>query len=216
MTLLAPFALACIETTLNRLLGRDPAAAPRLGALDGRRVLLRLERPSLLLLVHFQRDGLNLAQLVDAEEGDADAVVELDLDALGALAAGESVDKLMFEGRLAVRGDIQLLHQVRTLLLDLDVDWEGGLAELVGETPAQALALGIRRLAAFGVRSGRELREDLREYALEEGRLLAGRDQLAVAREQLTLLEISIDRLQARLARIERLLGERHGGGSVC
>ncbi|WP_338061219.1 hypothetical protein [Kushneria phosphatilytica] len=74
--------------------------------------------------------------------------------------------------------------------------------------PAHSLATGLRRIGHFGVRSSHSLEQDLREYVFEEGRWLAGRNQLDIAREHLTELEIATDRLEARLERLSRRLRE--------
>ncbi|WP_355659564.1 ubiquinone biosynthesis accessory factor UbiJ [Halomonas salifodinae] len=197
--------LAALESTLNALLARDPAAPGRLARLDGARLLLRLERPALAVLVHFHDQGLMLLRAETCEEHDADAIVELDAETLGALLGGESVERLMFQGKLAVRGRVPLLEQTRDLLLDLDLDWEAELADWLGEVPAHSLAEGLRRLTRWGLRSQRELRSDLSEYLSEEVRLLPARRQLEVLRDHLTELEVATDRLEARLARLRRL-----------
>lgn len=209
MALTFPLLLAAAERTLNALLARDPAAPSRLRQLAGKRLLLRLERPRLTLLVGFHERGLDLAQAPDAEESDADALLEIDSEALSALLAGESLERLMFSGRLSLRGQTHLLEATRTLLMDIDLDWEASLAEWLGDGPANALAEGLRRFAEFGLRGQRELRADLADYVFEEARLLPGQAQRDVLRDHLTELEIATDRLEARFARLERKLAAR-------
>lgn len=209
MALTPPLLLAAAERTLNALLARDPAAPGRLRRLAGKRLLLRLERPRLTVLVGFHEQGLDLAHVPDAEESDADALVEIDSEALAALLGGESLERLMFSGRLSLRGQTHLLEATRTLLMDIDLDWEASLAEWLGDVPANALAEGLRRFAHFGLRSQRELRSDLADYVFEEARLLPGQAQRDVLRDHLTELEVATDRLEARFARLERKLAER-------
>ncbi|WP_136069028.1 ubiquinone biosynthesis accessory factor UbiJ [Modicisalibacter radicis] len=209
MALTPPLLLAAAERTLNALLARDPAAPGRLLRLAGKRLLLRLERPRLAVLVGFTAQGLDLSHAPDAEEGDADALVEIDSEALGALLGGESLERLMFSGRLSLRGQTHLLEATRTLLMDIDLDWEASLAEWLGDVPANTLADGLRRFAEFGLRSQRELRADLADYVFEEARLLPGQAQRDVLRDHLTELEVATDRLEARFARLERKLAER-------
>ncbi|WP_136255579.1 ubiquinone biosynthesis accessory factor UbiJ [Onishia niordana] len=196
--------LAGFERTLNALLARDPAAPARLAALDGSRLLVRLERPAYTLLVSFDAHGLSLCRGEGLADEDVDVIVEADSEALGELIGGESGERLMFRGRLAVRGRAQVLEQARDLLLDLDFDWEGELAHWLGDMPANSLAEGLRRLARWGLRTRQELTADIGEYVFEEARLLPGRQQLNVMRDQLTELEIASDRLEARLERLKR------------
>ncbi|QOR37554.1 hypothetical protein HNO52_02735 [Billgrantia diversa] len=206
MTLTPTLLLAGIERTLNALLARDLAAPARLARLSGSRVLLRLERPSLALLLSFHHYGVDLMRQEAPDESSADAVVELDAETLGELLGGESMERLMFRGRLAVRGRVHLLEEVRDLFVDLDIDWEGELAQWLGDVPAHSLAEGLRRMARWGLRAQQEMRADIAEYVFEEARLLPGRHQLEALRDHLTELEVATDRLDARLARLRRRL----------
>ncbi|MFP4263304.1 MAG: SCP2 domain-containing protein [Halomonas sp.] len=206
MALTPTLLLAGAERTLNGLLARDPAAPGRLARLAGQRLLVRLENPALALAIHFHPEGLDLLRPNDADEAEYDAVLELDAETLGALLGGASMERLMFQGRLAVRGRIPLLEATRDLLLDLDLDWEGELARWLGELPAHSLAEGLRRLGRFGLRTREEFCADLSEYLVEEARLLPGRPQVEVLRDHLTELEVAADRLEARLARLHRRL----------
>ncbi|MGO2133198.1 MAG: ubiquinone biosynthesis accessory factor UbiJ [Halomonas sp.] len=206
MALTPTLLLAGIEKTINALLARDPAAPQRLRRLTGKSILLRLESPSLTLAVHFHPQGLDLMREPDTTEGAHNAVVELDSDTLSALIGGASIEQLMFQGRLSVRGPTQLLEAARDLLLDLDLDWEGELARWLGDQPAHTLAEGLRSLGNWGLRTQRELRADVAEYVFEEARLLPGRHQLEILRDHLTEIEVATDRIEARLARLQRRL----------
>lgn len=206
MTLTPTLLLAGIERSLNALLARDLAAPERLARLAGCRVLLRLERPSLALLLSFHSQGIDLLRQAEPDESVADTVVELDSETLGELFGGESLERLMFRGKLAVRGRVHLLEEMRELFFDLEIDWEAELARWLGDIPAHTLAEGIRRLARWGLRTQGEMRADIAEYVFEEARLLPGKSQLDVLRDHLTELGISADRLEARLHRLRRQL----------
>lgn len=201
--------LACAEKSLNALLARDPAAKNRLRRLAGKRLLLRLERPNIELLVCFHQQGLSLLGVAPAEESDADAIVDIDGEALGALLSGEPLEQLMFSGRLSLRGQTHVLEQTRALLLDLDLDWEGALAEWLGDTPAHGLAESLRHVARFSRHAHRELRADIKDYVFDEARLLPGHRQREALRDHLTELAIATDRLEARLDRLRRCLDAR-------
>ena len=206
MTLTPTLLLAGIERSLNALLARDLAAPERLARLAGCRVLLRLERPSLALLLSFHSQGVDLLRQDEPDESVADTVVELDSETLGELFGGESLERLMFRGKLAVRGRVHLLEAVRELFFDLQIDWEAELARWLGDMPAHNLAEGVRRLAHWGLRTQGEMRADIAEYVFEEARLLPGKSQFDVLRDHLTELGITADRLEARLDRLRRQL----------
>ncbi|WP_346796263.1 SCP2 sterol-binding domain-containing protein [Halomonas sp. Bachu 37] len=201
--------LAGLERTLNTLLARDPAAPARLDALAGSRLLIRFEQPSFALILHFHHHGVDLLRGDEAQEAEVDAVVELTPDTLGEWLGGSPLERLMFEGKLAVRGRVHLLDATRELFFDLDLDWEGELARWLGDTPAHSLAEGLRRAARWGLRARDELMQDVSEYVFEEAKWLPGRRQYEVMRDHLTELEVATDRLEARLARLHRRLTQQ-------
>lgn len=201
--------LAGCERTLNALLARDPAAPTRLAALAGSRLLVRLEQPNIELVIHYHHAGLDLLRGEGINEADVDAVVELTPETFSEWISGASVERLMFDGKLAVRGHIHLLEATRQLLFDLDIDWESELARWLGDVPAHSLAEGLRRMARWGLRAKDELLQDVSEYVFEEARLLPGQQQRNVLREHLTELEVATDRLEARFKRLQRQLTQR-------
>lgn len=201
--------LASAETLVNGLLAHDPASPSRLSQLAGQRISLRLERPTLAALVHFDTHGITLLAQHDPDEADSDVVVELDAETLGALLGGERVEALMFAGRLSVRGRTHVLERASQLLSDLEIDWEAELAHWLGDMPAHSLSQGLRRLNRFGLRTRGELRRDVHEYLTEEARLLPSRTQWDIAREHLTQLSLTTDRLEARLDRLVREIERR-------
>jgi ubiquinone biosynthesis protein UbiJ len=206
MLLTPTLLLAGCERTLNALLAHDPASPARLAQLSGSRLLVRFEQPQFALVLHYHAAGIDLLRADDIDERHVDAVVELTPETLSAWIGGTSIEQLMFEGKLAIRGQVHLLEATRTLLLDLDLDWENELARWLGDTPAHSLAEGVRRAADWGLRTKDELVQDVSEYVFEEARLLPGRQQRDVLRDQLTALEVATDRLEARFKRLERRL----------
>src|SRR5690625_6774866 len=136
MTLTPTLLLAGIERSLNALLARDLAAPERPARLAGCRVLLRLERPSLALLLSFHSQGIDLLRQAEPDESVADTVVELDSETLGELFGGESLERLMFRGKLAVRGRVHLLEEMHEMFLDLVIEWDTAIAVHMGDNPA--------------------------------------------------------------------------------
>lgn len=200
-----------LEHFLNTLLARDPAAPARLSRLAGSRLLFRLVRPRVDALLGVTPEGISLTFGAPHENDRLDTEVELDERTLRELLAGRSIEELMFSGSLTVRGDIMRLEAVRDLLLDLDIDWEGQLARWMGHGPAHSVAEGLRCLVRIEHRARREFSADFCDYLREEVRLLPGRRQAAVVRDHLTELETTLDRLNARVERVQQRLDRQRG-----
>ena len=138
---------------------------------------MRLEQPHLALVIHYHHAGLDLMRGDDVDETDVDAVVELTPETFSEWISGASIERLMFDGKLAVRGRIHLLEATRDLLFDLDIDWESELARWLVLEEARLLP-------------GRQQRSLLREHLTE----------LEVATDR---LEARLNRLQRRLEQLQ-------------
>jgi len=201
--MLDTFALVALERSLNMLLRRDPAAPVRLAALAGHTLRLTFADARLGLRVGFHAEGVTLGRVHDWHDAD-DLEISVTQHVLTRLMAGDSPERLLFSGQLPVIGQTGLLSPIQTLFMDLDVDWEGALASGLGSGTAHGVATGIRQLGGQTRFVIGEWRQDMRDYLFEERRWLAGRGQLAVARDHLTELQQSVDRLGARVARLQR------------
>lgn len=203
--MLPPFALSGIALTLNRLLARDPAAPARLAPLEGSQIRLSLDAPAIEVQACVAEGRITIAQ-VDAHMPTPMVQVHLTPDAVGALLGGTPVSTLMFAGRLPVDGDTGCLMQWHRLLATMDVDGEGGLARVVGDIPAHLLMQAVRHSRRWGQHAARSLHQDGMEYITEEARLVAGRAQQTVLRDQLSQLSTSLDRVEARIGHLTRQL----------
>ena len=201
--MLDTFALVALERSLNTLLRRDPASPARLAALAGHTLRLVFADARLGLRVAFHDDGVTLGRVHDWHDAD-DLEITVTRDVVTRLMAGDSPERLLFSGQLPVTGQTGLLTPIQTLFMDLDIDWEGALSSILGNGTAHGVASGIRHLDRQARFLANEWQQDMREYLFEERRWLAGRDQLAVARDHLTELQQAVDRLGARVARLQR------------
>lgn len=196
-------ALVALEKTLNRLLQRDPATPARLAKLDGKTLRAHLESPAMTLRIGFHVDGVTLSRAQPWQAPD-DLDVTLTRRAIERWVAGDSLERLLFSGQLAVTGDTALLPAIQALFTDIDLDWEGALASGLGSGTAHGLARGIEQLGRQTRFTAREWHQDLREYLFEERRWVVGRDQIGVARDATSELQQRVDRLGARIARLQR------------
>ncbi len=197
------FTLVAAERAIARLLARDPATPSRLRALDGRSLRLVSKAPPLALRMSFTDADIRISRISDWQQHD-NLVIGVDRHVLERWVAGDSLERLLFNGDLDVSGDTGMLAPLQTLLLDLDLDWEGALAQALGATPAHGLARALGYLTRQARANASEWQQDWREYLFEEARLIAGQDQLEVARDALSALRLRVDRLSARVTRLER------------
>jgi ubiquinone biosynthesis protein UbiJ len=188
--------LGAAEQMLNRALAADPHSLRRLAALKGS-LHLRHSDWGWELGVIPVAQGLILSEPEEAPR----AKVSLSNQAIMALlrkpSAGRAVPGMQIEG------DAGFLQEVADIVQGLEVDLAGLLQPWLGSSAAPA-AMGLQRVGAFLKRGLQQLETQTVEYLSEESRDLVPPLELDDWMQQVDDLAMDVDRLQARLQRLER------------
>ena len=207
-----PVWLGAIESLLNR--GVDQSLRARAAAvrLNGTSLELRIEGFAPLRIAAFSgRLGLASA----AAGSDADAVIAGPPLGLLDLFAGNSRAPRGSE-RVHISGDAEIAARYRELLELARPDWEEELSRLVGDLPARRLALAARAALSWASGFARTARANVAEYLQEESRALVSKPEVLEFLAQVDVLRETADRVEARIARLERRLdGRRELEGST-
>ncbi|MCV6603809.1 MAG: SCP2 sterol-binding domain-containing protein, partial [Porticoccaceae bacterium] len=131
ITQLQHSALSGAEILINRALQHDPATRQRLAHMGSCILRVEITAPSLGFTVVSGGQQINLYNDL---EGDADVTVRGSASDLIAMALAQD-DTIAGRG-VEVRGQLDRLQRLKAILADLDIDWEGALAQLIGELPA--------------------------------------------------------------------------------
>lgn len=193
-------AIAGLEAVINRYLRLDPDIGPRLAALSGRCIAIDLRGLDLTLFIFPDEHGI---QLKDHIEGEADTVLRGTPLGMAHLGLGGNTEKTLFSGEVIIEGNVETGQAFKGILDGLDVDWEEQLSRLTGDVIAHQLgnsARLARRVFQHGLAT---LEEDLGEYLQEELRVLPSRIETENFSADVTRLSMDIDRLAARLKRLQ-------------
>jgi len=199
-------AIAGLEAVINRYLRLDPDIGPRLATLSGRCIAINLRGLDLTLFIFPDEHGI---QLKDHIEGEADTVLRGTPLGMAHLGLGGNTEKTLFSGEVIIEGDVETGQAFKGILDGLDIDWEEQLSRLTGDVIAHQLG-NSARLARRAFRHGlATLEEDLGEYLQEELRVLPSRIETENFSADVTRLSMDIDRLAARLKRLQTQTGKR-------
>jgi len=129
--------LHLLETALNKYLALDPEAPARLKAFDGKTIHIEINglNKNLYLLINDNR--IDVAQDHDA---DADTTISGSPAALFKLGVHRDTAPLFFAGEVEIRGDTRLGRKFKSLLADMEIDWEEHLSALIGDIAAHRVA----------------------------------------------------------------------------
>jgi ubiquinone biosynthesis protein UbiJ len=103
-----------------------------------------------------------------------------------------------------VRGDAEIADQYRRLFAEARPDAEEELSRVVGDLAARRLTRVAGAALAWARRTRRTVGENVAEYLQEESRDLVNRPELEEFLKGVDALRDTADRVQARIARLER------------
>jgi ubiquinone biosynthesis protein UbiJ len=105
-----------------------------------------------------------------------------------------------------VRGDAEIANSYRRLFALARPDLEEEMSRLIGDFPARRLSQVAAKGLAWMRKARRTAGDNVAEYLQEESRDLVNRSELEEFLQDVDVLRDTADRVEARLARLERRL----------
>ena len=192
-------ALEGAETLINAALTMDPASKQALIKLEGQVLLVESTLPPLTIAIEPTATGI---QLHDNWDGNVTVTINGTLIAMAAIAVNAK-ESISFSGTgVNVSGNLDTLHQLNKIMGDVDIDWEGALAEIIGDIPAHLIAKGIRNSAVIRKDIVTRASSGLVEVAQEEFNLTPSKNEFEAMIPDIRQLSADADRLAARVRRL--------------
>ncbi|MDO1528872.1 SCP2 sterol-binding domain-containing protein [Fulvimonas sp. R45] len=190
-----------LETALNHTLSLDPDTRHALAALDGRRVLLHLRGPELALAVTVEGERLCVGP---PDDGDALRVAATPGSLLAmALRRG---DDGVAPGKVEIAGDADLARRLQKLADRFEPDFEEAFARSFGDVLGVPLAKAVRKALLHAKDGASHLAEDGAAWLRDETRVAVAPGEVEDFLDGVDALRERNERLEARLARLERRL----------
>ena len=146
--------------------------------------------------------GGRLALLAADSETPADAVISGSPPAL--LQMLKSGRPAASTNPVQIRGDAEIANLYRELFAAARPDLEEELSRLIGDMPARRLSQLAKSVRTWARRARRTAGENIAEYLQEEGRDLVTKTELEEFLRGVDDVREAVDRIEARLGRIER------------
>jgi len=212
-----PAWLAAVEALLNRGVHASMRATAIARRLDGTALRLDIERVASIRIsvVGGRLSLIDAGSSPDAGADDsADAAIAGSPRALLRLAGatglgGADVPRAAGlhaarGGAAIVTGDAEIANSYRELLALARPDLEEELSRLVGDVPARRLSQFALKTLEWARRARRTAGENIAEYLQEESRDLVNKPELDEFLQGVDTLRETADRVDARIARLER------------
>jgi ubiquinone biosynthesis protein UbiJ len=202
-----PAWLAAVESVLNRGIDQSIRASALCARLNGTSLELCIEGFAPI------RIAISSGRLALASGGGpaADAVIAGSVFALLDLARRE--DAAAPRERVQISGDAEIAARYRELLELARPDWEEELSRLIGDLPARRLSLAAQAALSWARGFARTAGANVAEYLQEESRALVSKPEVEEFLANVDELRETADRVEARLASLERRLDGRPDRG---
>ncbi len=205
--------LKLINNALQKYLDSDPEISTKLNQFEGQCLLVCLTDIKKEFLVTPILAGLvvsehNVSQ--DSEEGEAieeeaqefTSIIHSNIISLARMAMGADYQSMLNSGALKIEGDVEFANQLRSIFVQIDIDWEEVASKYVGDTVAYQAGLFVNKFKSYKSRSVENFRLDVSEYLQEESRILPTKVELDHFMSNVDELDANVQRLEARIQRL--------------
>jgi ubiquinone biosynthesis protein UbiJ len=194
-----PAWLASAEAVLNRNIAASSRAAALTRQLEGTSLQVDVDGITRVRTTCFA----GRAALLAGDDSPADAVISGSAPALLQMFKGGTPNSET-RASVQIRGDAEIANLYRDLFAAARPDLEEELSRWIGDMPARHLSLLARSVRTWARRARRSAGENIAEYLQEEGRDLITKTEIEEFLRGVDGVRESIDRIEARLTRLEQ------------
>ncbi len=190
-----------LENAINQALKLDPDTQKRLMSLEGKVIKIVITDWGMEIYAAPKKDKVYLYADWTTPP---DATIRGSLGGLFRVAVKGASGVSLFEQGVQVEGDIELGEQLREIIRQLDLDWEGSLAKILGDSVTHAIAWRAKKVIAASKRTTANLAYQHRDYWQFEKNYLPVAEQVEAFYKDIDQLKEDVDRAEARLLRLEK------------
>lgn len=200
--------LAAIEGALNHYIDLDPEGALAFVPIYGRIISIAIEGVGIRLTLI---PGPDRVQVFGAYDATPDCLISGAPLSLLRMMTSERKESQLTSGAVRIEGDTAIAQGLSDAMAGLDVDWEEQLARVLGDPIANQIGRAMRGAEDWGGRTGETLKTNLKEYLEEEAHLMPTRYEVDEFLQQVDTLRDDVERLAARIMRIQALADAGRG-----
>jgi len=205
--------LKLINNALKKYLDSDPEIAAKLSKFEGQCLLVHLTDIEKEILVTPVQAGIEVCEhIVDEEVLDASepgnietgitTTIHSNIVSLARMGLGAEYQSMLNSGALKIEGDVEFANQLRSIFMQVDIDWEEVASKYVGDSVAYQVGLFVNKFKNYKKRSVDNFRLDVSEFLQEESRIVPTKVELDRFMSGVDDLDANVQRLEARIQRL--------------
>lgn len=203
MLLPTVLALAAFEDMLNKALDLDPATRLQLNQQLNKSILVNVQFPHISILVFLDEGKVRLTPAEDHLSHEATATITA--SSFDLIKQALNKEQIISQSGLQIEGDVFFLHELQKIAHQIDIDWEYGLSQLIGDISASQIGQGVSSLFDFAKQAANAFLNNSSQFLREEAQILPKQWQVDDYIEEVQELRSDIERLEARIARLQQL-----------
>lgn len=200
--------LKLINNALQKYLDSDPEIAAKLNKFEGQCLLVHLtdiEKEFLVTPIHA---GIEVSEHVVDEDASEESELNItttihsNIISLARMGLGAEYQSMLNSGALKIEGDVEFANQLRSIFMQVDIDWEEIVSKYVGDAVAYQVGLFVNKFKNYKKRSVDNFRLDVSEYLQEESRIVPTKVELDRFMSSVDSLDANVQRLEVRIQRL--------------
>lgn len=195
--MLKKYSLKTLQLALNKGLNLDEQMPQKLKPLSGKALEVIVTPLQVNFYIVFNEKEI---QLLDDYPGHVDTIIHsnpIGLIRLSLLPTSKA--RSLFNDKIRLSGDIELGQGVKTLFDELDIDWEGHLAQFTGDIVAHQIGSFVRKGLALKNQLTDSAQQNITEYLQEELRVCPTENEIEYFFKDIDELSLRVERLQAHI-----------------
>lgn len=189
-----------LELASNRALQHDPQTQARLLKLQGKTMTLNITTIGQSISVTPHPEGLEFSQQTPER---VDVTLSATLGAMVKITKDGMDNAELDPGELEIAGDPIIGQRFAQLISELNIDWEGLLAEHIGDSPAKMVTLAAQQATLFAKDTHSKFKEFVSTLIKDDMQVVADKAAVDEFLDDVDSLRADTDRLQARLQRLQ-------------
>ncbi len=205
--------LKLINNALQKYLDSDPEVASKLDTFSGQSLLVRLTdikkeflvtpiQAGLIVSEHSVGNDSEEGEYIEKETQEFTTIIHSNIISLVRMGMGAEYQSMLNSGALKIEGDVEFANQLRSIFMQVDIDWEEVASKYVGDSVAYQAGLFVNKFKSYKSRSVENFRLDVSEYLQEESRILPTKVELDHFMGGVDKLDADVQRLEARIQRL--------------
>ena len=185
---------------INPCLSLDPEFVTLLASLKGKTFGVKIEDWNLEFAFIPKKSRIE----VEPSAAKTDILLTGKLFDLACLALSKNPQTLLSTGKVSIDGPLGILEAYQAFFNHLELDWEGFLANFMGDTLAHKIVKSLREFIDLQKKNHQRSLLDITEYVQEEKQLFPPREEVEDFFADISELADDIARLEVRIAQFMR------------